>query len=493
MKPRSFRIRIALLVVALSGLVLVGFGGAALALVYRMRLEALDREIKGRVNPRLTQHEDAQGWADLEKALRFSYGARKEGEVVLWARAPSGAILYQSAEWPVEIQWDSLPSPGPFPDGLAPARDSEPPRDRPLRPQGQKPPPDMRPGARFPIRPPLFITRSVGARRWRIGMMGNPEATLAVATDLTKFDGEMRQTAMAFLIVLPVALLLVAAGGWLIAQRALRPVAALTRTAEQITAKGLDQRIVIGAADTEFLRLITVFNQMMDRLQDSFEQAVRFSADAAHELRTPLTILQGKLESALHEAGDGSPRQQEIGELLEEVQRLKAVTQKLLLLSQVDTGQLHLKMESFDLSAALEEMQEDMRAMAPGLRIEGEVPPGVNVLGDASLLPQVLQNLTSNAIKYTPESGTVVCRLMTDDAKARLSISNSCDGASAPDPNRVFHRFYRGDPSRARRTEGVGLGLSLAREIARAHGGELVLEEARSDQITFTLSLPLAT
>lgn len=178
--------------------------------------------------------------------------------------------------------------------------------------------------------------------------------------------------------------------------------------------------------------------------------------------------------------------------MLEEVQRLKAVTQSLLLLSQADTGQLQLRMEPFDLSAALEEMLEDMRALAPGLRIEGEIAAGVIVRGDASLLPQVLQNLTSNAVKYTPEGGAIVCRLTTDDARVRLSITNTCDGASAPDPNRVFHRFYRGDPSRARQTEGVGLGLSLAREIARAHGGELALEDARDNQVAFTLSLPRA-
>lgn len=338
--------------------------------------------------------------------------------------------------------------------------------------------------------PPVFVTLTADTRRWRVGVMGNQDITMAVAVEMGKFEAELRQTGAAFILALPVALLLIAAGGWLIVRRALRPIEALTRTAERITAKGLDQRIATAGSEAEFQRLITVFNQMMDRLQRSFEQALRFSADAAHELRTPLTILQGRLEGALHDAEDGSPLQRTFSELLDEVQRLKAVTQKLLLLSQADTGQLNLKLEPFDLSAALKEMQEDMRALAPGLRIEGDIPPGVRVVGDPTLLQQVLLNLATNAIKYTPDGGTVISRLTQDGATVRFSISNSYDGTAPLDTDRVFSRFYRGDPSRNRKTEGVGLGLSLAREIARAHRGDLAIEGPRDGWVTFTLTIP---
>lgn len=337
---------------------------------------------------------------------------------------------------------------------------------------------------------PVFVMRTADARHWRVGVMGNQEIIMAVAVEMSKFEADLRQTAAAFILALPVALLLIAAGGWLIVRRALRPIEALTRTAEGITAKGLDQRIATAGAEAEFQRLITVFNQMMDRLQRSFEQASRFSADAAHELRTPLTILQGRLEGAFHDAEDGSPLQQTFSELLDEVQRLKAITQKLLLLSQADTGQLNLKMAPFDLSAALKEMLEDMRALAPGLRIEGDIPPDARVVGDPILLQQVLLNLTTNAIKYTPDGGTVISRLSRDGATIRFSISNSYDGAAPLDPERVFSRFYRGDPSRNRKTEGVGLGLSLAREIARAHRGDLAVEGPRDGWVTFTLTMP---
>jgi len=492
MKPRSFRIRIALLVVALSGLVLVGFGGAALALVYRMRLDALDREIKGRVHPHLTQHEDARGWADLEKAVRFSYGARKEGEIVLLACEPSGGIRYQSAEWPGEIQWDSLPLPRPSAVGPAPERDSDSSRPRTDRPRAEKPPPEGRAGPRLQIRPPVFVTRSASGRRWRIGVIGNPEVTLAVAVDLSMLDGEMRQTAMAFLLVLPVALLLVAAGGWWIAQRALRPVSALTRTAEQITAKGLDQRIVVDAADAEFLRLITVFNQMLDRLQSGFQQAVRFSADAAHELKTPLTILQGELEHALQNAAAGSKEQCVLNALLEEVQRLRSIVRKLLLLSLADSGQLKLSLERLNLSEMLEETCDDTGILAPHLTVKKDLAPDLWVMSDRDLIRQVIQNLATNAVKHNQDRGMIEFRLHSDGAMVRFVIANSGEPIAPADRDKIFDRFFRGDRSRSRRVEGVGLGLSLSREIVRAHKGDLVLEDGQDGRIVFAMTLPAA-
>lgn len=243
----------------------------------------------------------------------------------------------------------------------------------------------------------------VGGRSWRIGVMGNTRLTMILEINLENFNSEMQQVRNAFFIVLPVALLLIAAGGWLLAQRALRPVTALTQTAEQITVRGLDQRIPVEDKDKEFMRLITVFNRMMDRLEKSFGQAVRFSADAAHELKTPLTILQGQLEQAVQGAQAGSEEQRTYSELLEEVQRLKAITRKLLLLSRADSGQLSLSMELLDLSELLEDICEDTRILAPHLTVGKDIAPDLRVKADSDLICQVPRNLTDNAIKFNWE------------------------------------------------------------------------------------------
>jgi heavy metal sensor kinase len=295
---------------------------------------------------------------------------------------------------------------------------------------------------------------------------------------------------LALLAALPLAALLAAAGGWLLSERALRPVRRLSETAESVTAQGLDQRLAETGEDVEFARLISVFNAMLERLESSFQQATRFSADAAHELKTPLTILQGELEQALQEAETGSPQQQVYGELLEEVQRLHTIIRKLLLLSLADAGQLKLAVLPVSLSAALQELCEDTAILGPGLTVECEVEPEVWVPADAELLAQVLQNLASNAIKYNRPGGTIRYRLRREGETAVLTVSNTGAGVPPEDLGKVFQRFYRANKARDRSVEGVGLGLSLAREIARAHGGELALLGSGEDDTTFVLSLP---
>jgi signal transduction histidine kinase len=231
---------------------------------------------------------------------------------------------------------------------------------------------------------------------------------------------------------------------------------------------------------------------MLDRLEKSFHQAVRFSADAAHELQTPLTVLQGELEQAIQKAPVDPDEQQHYSDLLEEVQRLKAIVQKLLLLARADAGQLALHLDTVNLTALLQDAIEDVKAIAPELEVQQQIAPDVRVLADADLLAQVIRNMTSNAVKHNCKRGRIEFKLEAAGRVARFTLSNTGSPIPEADRERVFDRFYRVEKSRSRRVGGVGLGLSLAREIARAHHGDLVLQSTHDDLISFILSLPLA-
>jgi len=321
--------------------------------------------------------------------------------------------------------------------------------------------------------------------------MGNPYLTIALGTDLGPMDRELASLRTAFLTAVPLVLGLVGAGAWWLSSRALRPVSLLTRSVEGITARGLDQRLVATAHDREFQRLVCVFNEMLDRLEKSFHQATRFSADAAHELRTPLTILQMDLELALQAADPGSETQRLCVRLIEEISRLRAIQEKLLLLSQADAGKLPVQPVTVDWSLAVREAAEDARSLAGSdLQILEKVPDGDSAPADPILLDQILQNLATNAVTYNHSGGSVEFELLRQPGQIELRVSNTGPGISEDQRHRLFQRFHRADPSRHRETGGTGLGLSLSREIARALGGDLALAPETNGRTPLVLTWP---
>jgi signal transduction histidine kinase len=337
------------------------------------------------------------------------------------------------------------------------------------------------------------MERPVGATSWRIAMATTAQHRIAVAFNEEALNAEMAVVRNAFLLALPAVLVLIAAGAWWMATRALRPVHELAETIQTVTAQGLDQRVAASAADREFADLIEVFNAMLERLERGFRQASRFSADAAHELKTPLAILQGELERLIQSAEDGSSIQVALCGILDEVRRLSVISRKLLLLSLADSGGLRLERRQLDLSRRLTELVEDTQLLAPALRVTGDIPAGLAVEVDANLVEQIFHNLVSNAIKYNIEGGWIHVAASRSAREVFVSVSNSSHGLSGEDAARVFERFYRGDRAHGRAVDGVGLGLSLSREIARAHGGELTLESGSDHRIFVLLTLPYAS
>jgi two-component system, OmpR family, heavy metal sensor histidine kinase CusS len=285
-------------------------------------------------------------------------------------------------------------------------------------------------------------------------------------------------------------LLLVAGSAWLVAKRALRPVAMLSQTVEQVTAQGLDQRIPTMIHEQEFNRLVTVFNEMLARLETSFQQATRFSADASHELKTPLARLQMELEQALVNSPPDSPQQEIYSSLLDEISRLKAIVQKLLLLSLADAGHLQLQLQPVNLSGMLANVIEDCQAQVTTLKIESQISPDIHVKADPDLLEQALQNLASNAVKYNQDGGLIRFEMVKEADQILIRIANTGMPIPLTDYERIFERFYRADPARSGNVEGTGLGLSLAREILLAHRGDLRVESSDDRLTWFAARIP---
>ena len=342
------------------------------------------------------------------------------------------------------------------------------------------------------VRGPVYATLQTAHSEWRAMTLANDEVAVTIAMDLAGLHAEIARFQHALLMAAPLGLLLLVAGGWLVGHMALRPVNLIAHTVESVTARRLDARISDAKADAEFRRLIVLINNMLERLERSFQQATRFSADAAHELKTPLAILQAQAERSLQRAHDGSAEQCECAEQLEEIQRLKNILRKLLLLSQADSGQLPLSREPVNLVKMIRATRDDIQMLAPNRNVRLLAPTELTVSADADLLNQAVENLVSNAIKFGNAEGPISITLARRNDRAVLSVSNTGTPIPVADHDRIFERFYRADKSRSRKIEGAGLGLSLAREIARAHGGDLILAQSNEHGTTFELSLIIA-
>lgn len=490
---RSFRLRIIVWTVGVAGLAIAGFAAASVVALHRIKLAAVDETMAVLSAGLLPPPNHERFWERLAPQWDAAFQRALGAPALLRVYAASGPEPFQFGSWPSDSLAAMLPpAAGEIPEALLELRGIGPPE---LSPRGVGVGRAMHrgaPGAMFaPGAAPRFLTIEEDGASWRFVVYQMQGYNVALGVDLAPTLADLRQAMRATHFGLPLALALLGAGAWFFAGRAIKPIRKLERAAASVSAKTLGARIAGEGEDREFAGLIATFNEMLARLERSFAQASRFSADAAHELKTPLAILQGNLEMALQKASDDSELQRDLGSLLEETQRLGGIARKLLLLAQADAGKLPLKRERVSLDALAGEVAEDYAAHAPGLRFEIELGGAGEVFCDAGFVGQILQNLFSNAAKYNlPAGGVVVARSGREGAEAWVEVESS--GEAIPEDKReaVFGRFARLDPARGRRVEGVGLGLSLSREFARAHGGDLEIVDAPPGRNRFRLRLP---
>lgn len=294
---------------------------------------------------------------------------------------------------------------------------------------------------------------------------------------------------------LPVVMMVAVAGGYVLVKRALAPVDQIAGKAEVITQHNLSERLPVARTGDELERLSVSLNHMITRLDDAFQNSKRFVADASHELRTPLTVLRGELENLVQDARLAPDQRDRAGSLLEEVERLSKIVERLFALSRLDAGEAQAEWVAFDLGELAVSTADQMALLAEDKKISVtcDHPARVPVQGDRARLKQVVVNLLDNAIKYTPDGGAVHLKVATSNgAHAVLEVADTGVGIPAEAVPHVFERFFRVDQTRSREPGGAGLGLSIVKSICSAHGGEVDVESVVGRGSRFTVQLPLA-
>jgi len=321
--------------------------------------------------------------------------------------------------------------------------------------------------------------------------IGGRPVVLQVARSEAAMRRTIRDLIITLVLSLPLAVVAAGVGGYSLARRALRPVDQIAERAHSITADRLDERLPVGNPRDELGRLAAVINDMLARLQSSFEQMRRFTADVSHELRTPLTAIRSVGEVALRERRDESSYRATIGSMLEEVDRLSFLVDRLLTVSRAEAGLMKPTVEVIDLQALAEEVVAHLAVLAEEkhqLLTIDRSGAGRGV-GDRVVLRQALINLVDNAIKYTPQGGRISIRISDAASGPAVDVIDSGPGVAPEAATRIFDRFDRGEAAE-REEGGSGLGLAIAKWAVEVSGGHLSLESAEGRGSRFRIALP---
>jgi heavy metal sensor kinase len=437
------------------GVVLLGFATLVYGLVARTLYQQLDRKLLAGFQQ---AEQDSRLAGDRDERLRhWIYELKEHENVFCVVYGPRGEVMERT----VELAADSVPA--------APLVGENVPRwhDAAV---------------------PIIGRQRVLETQLHIGGQDHPVILMA---SLEEVEHELAHLVTALALAVPVGLVLCSGVSYLLARKALAPVEQLRRMTREITAEKLDRRLTIANADDELGRLARTINEMIGRLERSFAEIRRFTADASHELRTPLTAIRTETEVALNKSELVPEQQQLLGSILEECDRLTRLTDQLLMLSREDATVVGQASEPVELTSLLVGAVETMRPLAEvkGICLSSHTRPVPPIRGDAARLRQVCYNLLDNAIKYTPEGCQIDVSVAELQGGVAITVRDTGIGIPAEHLPHVFDRFYRVDKARSREQGGTGLGLSIAQSIVAAHGGQIELSSTPGKGTTCTVRL----
>ena len=450
MKIATLRARVTLWAVGVVSVALVVFATGAAWSLRQELVENLDKDIKA----------EAQGFFSALQQQRVDWGNRRRVEAFfdqskrlryIGIRNDAGQVLYRSRE--------------------------------------------LEKGPAFLMAETPKQNIAWNGRALRFGVFHQDGIILVIGGETKEITETVEQLLLAYVVVLPMVIVAAGFGAWWIARRAVAPVEAIAAQAETISASDLHQRLPAPSSQDEIAHLTSVLNGMFDRLQRSFDQVTRFTSDASHELKTPLALMRAEAESELNDLNANSDQRQLCASIIKQCLELSQIIDGLLFLSRADNRRLALEQETVDLTSLVRELREDAEILALplNLTLQCDLPSELRVRGDRRLLSRALMNLIDNAIKYNRAGGVVIISALGHRETAVLTIRNNGDGIFGEAKEKVFDRFYRGDSLSGDVAAGHGLGLSIAREIARAHNGDVTLLRSDRQWTEFCMTLPIAS
>jgi two-component system, OmpR family, sensor kinase len=373
-------------------------------------------------------------------------------------------------------------------------------RERPLAsnyPDGQPPPSrEFLSAARSKSGISFETVAGFGEEGARLAVMpvrsGDREYFVTIAEPLHEMTEQIEVIRRIFYFGLPTTLLVAGIGGFLLAKKSLSPVVEMSDQAKHITATNLQERLKVRHPGDELGRLAGVFNEMLSRLEHSFENMRQFMADASHELRTPLSIIRGEADVSLSQDRNESEYKESLAIIQDEARRLSRIVDDMLALARADAGQHPVRALEFYLNDLVEEACRSMQVLAARKGVSLTFAPADDLpfQGDEDMLRRLILNLIDNAIKYTPAGGSVSVKTVATRSMVKIIVSDTGVGIAVEAASHIFERFYRVDTARSRADGGSGLGLAIARWVAEAHNGSIDLTTLPGSGSTFTVSLP---
>ena len=323
---------------------------------------------------------------------------------------------------------------------------------------------------------------------------GNPDGrVLQVAMDRADEELLLAHYRARLWLVLAAAVVFCSGIGYAIARRGIQPIGRVTATARRVRSSTLHERIDLTDLPTELRALAGTFNEMLDRLEESFAQVSQFSADVAHELRTPVNNMRGEIEVALGRARSVEDYRETLGSALEECLRLSRVIQSLLFLARAETAAGSPHHDRIAVRQEIEAVLDFYEAAAAeaGVELRADDSNGIIACFDRTLFQQAIGNLVANAIAHTPPGGSVTVRSWRTGEVLRVEVADTGRGIAAEHLPHVFNRFYRADPARSGASGNVGLGLAMVRSIAVLHGGSVAMESRPGHGTRVILEAPV--
>jgi heavy metal sensor kinase len=356
----------------------------------------------------------------------------------------------------------------------------------------------IKPPSKGNLTAPAFQIRKDGRTYWRVLLVPfdlrvGEKGIIRVFENMGDVQAMLRRLMLDFTSLAVIVVLASFAGAYWIVGRGLAPIIHIIEKAKEIEASSLDQRIPNQGLEGETGMLAVTLNRMFARLETSFDAMKRFTADASHELRNPLATVRNTIDVTLEQPRTPEEYETAMQSMGEEVDRIRSIVEDLLFLARADASRVIMRMVPIGLDRILEaqveahQFQADERNVQLG--IEGSIPD--EILGDERWLHQVVGNLLSNALKFTPMGGTVSVALRRENGMIQLLIQDSGPGIPEEDLTRIFERFFRSDASRSRaHVPGVGLGLAIVAWVVEGHGGTIIASNRPEGGTTFTVEFP---